>query len=185
MQHGYLDAEDALALRAVKGRLAHLKWLTAAVELAMNRHLRALKYSPDQPRVPRGNSDGGQWTDTGANGNPIGRSRTRLAGDVPTNDPEKPPKERPKTSTERAGWLKAAARMAAEHGVVAAEVAKLYPWMTYYTSGMQSYTRRALWRNCNRRPRAQDMINTTLSNRARRRARGTPAKRSTVLTIWS
>jgi hypothetical protein len=26
-----------------------------------------LKYSPDQPRVPAGNSDGGQWTGAGGN----------------------------------------------------------------------------------------------------------------------
>ncbi len=31
------------------------------------------KYNPDQPRVPAGNSDGGQWTDEGGSGgvNPV------------------------------------------------------------------------------------------------------------------
>jgi hypothetical protein len=53
---------EVLALRAANARvrimLADLKF-----ELA----LRALgrKYSPDQPRVPAGNPDGGQWTDGG------------------------------------------------------------------------------------------------------------------------
>ena len=143
MRNADLDVQDLLALRAIKGRLVHLKWLTSVVrlEFAMHRHLRALKYgyNPDQPRVPCGYSEGGQWTDGDANGNPVQPRPVRLAGDVPTNDSEKPPKERPKTSTERVGWLKAAARTAAEHGVAAAEVAKLYPWMTYYASGLQSY----------------------------------------------
>ena len=34
----------------------------------------ALKYSPGQPRVPTGNSDGGQWTDGGGGGTPSGGS---------------------------------------------------------------------------------------------------------------
>jgi hypothetical protein len=32
------------------------------------------KYDPNQPRVPAGNSDGGQWTDTGGSGGGIGVS---------------------------------------------------------------------------------------------------------------
>jgi len=136
-----LELQRALALRAVAGGLLRLRWLAAATrfELAMHRHMRALKYNPDQPRVPRGNPDGGQWTDAGGNGNPIAQRRVRLAGDVPTNDPPEVPKERPKTSGERVGWLKAAARMAAEHGIAAVEFAKIYPWMAYYAAGMQSY----------------------------------------------
>jgi len=34
-----------------------------------------LKYDPNQPRVPTGNSDGGQWTDTGGSGSGYGRAR--------------------------------------------------------------------------------------------------------------
>jgi hypothetical protein len=84
-----LELQRALALRAVTGGLLRLRWLAAATrfELAMHRHMRALKYNPDQPRVPRGNPDGGQWTETDANGNPVAQRRVRLAGDVPTNDP--------------------------------------------------------------------------------------------------
>jgi len=138
-----LELRRALALRAVTGGLLRLRWLAAATrfELAMHRHMRALKYgyNPDQPRVPRGNPDGGQWT-TDGNGNPVVQRRVRLAGDVPTNDPPEVPKERPKTSSERVGWLKATARTAAEQGIAAVEVAKLYPWMAYYAAGMQSYS---------------------------------------------
>ena len=141
MQRTDLDVQDLLALRAIKGRLAHLKWLTSVVrlEFAMHRHLRALKYSADQPRVPRGYPDGGLWS-VGVGFGFFNQSKhVRLAGDVPTNDSGKPPMDRPKTPCERGGWLNAAARSAAEQGTAAVEVAKLYPWMTYYASGMQSY----------------------------------------------
>jgi hypothetical protein len=47
--------------------IARLRWHLTALrfEHAMLRHywaLRSVKYDPDQPRVPAGNSDGGQWT---------------------------------------------------------------------------------------------------------------------------
>jgi hypothetical protein len=44
-----LELQRALALRAVAGGLLRLRWLAAAtrVELAMHRHLRALKYRPE------------------------------------------------------------------------------------------------------------------------------------------
>lgn len=47
--------------------LARVRWYLAALrfEHAMLRHavaLRRLKYDPNQPRVPAGNADGGQWT---------------------------------------------------------------------------------------------------------------------------
>jgi len=38
------------------------------------------KYRPDQPRVPAGNSDGGQWTADGGGG-------SRLPGSQPTSKP--------------------------------------------------------------------------------------------------
>jgi hypothetical protein len=43
------------------------------------------KYSPGQPRVPRGSSNGGQWTSEGANG----RNDPRVISDA-TSDPERP-----------------------------------------------------------------------------------------------
>ena len=45
------------------------------IDLALRRLRR--KYSPDQPRVPAGNPDGGQWTDGGGSG--AGRD----SGDAP------------------------------------------------------------------------------------------------------
>ena len=47
--------------------LPRLRWLFAALrfEHSMLRHARALrsvKFDPNQPRVPAGNSGGGQWT---------------------------------------------------------------------------------------------------------------------------
>lgn len=57
--------------------LARLRWLVAELKLdmAMRRFARVLKagFDPNQPRVPAGNPDGGQWTSGG------GRSRVRLA----------------------------------------------------------------------------------------------------------
>ena len=47
------------------------------------------KYRPDQPRVPAGNPDGGQWTDGGGDGSrtrnvsrPAISERTQLASDI-------------------------------------------------------------------------------------------------------
>ncbi len=39
--------------------------LLQCIRQATADNLAALKYSPTQPRVPRGNPDGGQWTDAG------------------------------------------------------------------------------------------------------------------------
>jgi hypothetical protein len=45
------------------------------------------KYSPDQPRVPTGNSDGGQWTDGGGGGGSSGGgSGSRPSGGSSSND---------------------------------------------------------------------------------------------------
>ena len=46
---------------------AKLKELARAVET---------KYDPNQPRVPAGNPDGGQWTDAGGGGGPGDSSRS-------------------------------------------------------------------------------------------------------------
>ena len=91
----------------------------------------ARKYNPNQPRVPAGNSDGGQWTDGGAGGaGSLGlfqitpRDNTvdgvQLAGDPPPgighnqgpplNEPPEIPRQRPTTSAERTKYLRAAAR---------------------------------------------------------------------------
>jgi hypothetical protein len=80
------DIRHLMALRAVESGLMRLKWLAAATrfELAMVRHDRALKanFNPNEPRVPAGNPDGGQWTTGGGSaggGSSTPRSRTDLA----------------------------------------------------------------------------------------------------------
>jgi hypothetical protein len=88
------------------------------------------KYSPDQPRVPAGYPDGGQWTDGSLSGSLSGdlglfqikpRERRRdgvhLAGELPTGDsPDQPstepppiPPTKPKRSADRTKFLRAAA----------------------------------------------------------------------------
>jgi hypothetical protein len=66
MQTIELEAERLRSLRALASGALRLKWLAAArrFEIAAHRHRLALKYgyNPAQPRVPRGNPDGGQWT---------------------------------------------------------------------------------------------------------------------------
>ncbi len=82
-----LDIQALMAVRTIESNLLRLKWLAAATrfEIAMHRHdralRRALKYNPGQPRVPRGNPDGGQWTSAG--GSAGGQSLTRTP-DEPT-----------------------------------------------------------------------------------------------------
>jgi hypothetical protein len=59
-------SSHAVSLAAIESGLIRLKWLAAAArfQLALRRHDLALKagFNPSQPRVPAGNSDGGQWT---------------------------------------------------------------------------------------------------------------------------
>jgi hypothetical protein len=63
------DIRRLMALRAIEGGLLRLKWLAAATrfELALLRHDRALKagFNPNEPRVPAGSREGGQWTSGG------------------------------------------------------------------------------------------------------------------------
>ena len=128
MQTIELEAQRLRSLRAMASGALRLKWLAAATrfEIAAHRHGLALKYgfNPAQPRVPRGNPDGGEWTDaggggfgslTGGRGGSRGDSREsetrdsratgriRLAGEIPTGDspevPEKP--EVPRRSRRR------------------------------------------------------------------------------------
>lgn len=74
--------------------LSRLKQALAAerIVLAANRIRYLLKagYRPDQPRVPRGNPDGGQWTDEGRNEDDtssqlVSGRRTRNGGHVSIN----------------------------------------------------------------------------------------------------
>jgi hypothetical protein len=54
----------------------------------LNRYAQQRKYSPDQPRVPAGNPDGGQWTDGGGTG--AGRNDSRVLSDVTPDNEAKP-----------------------------------------------------------------------------------------------
>lgn len=142
-----------LALRGLACALSELKCLAAETRLerAMRRHGRALQvalkagYRPDQPRVPKGNEDGGQWTATDANGNPLSKkpgreNLVRVAGPWPSNDPPEPLddeklsnfKERPETSVQRTSIIKYVARRMAETGATFAFFASAMPWLLNY-----------------------------------------------------
>jgi len=64
------------------------RWLQPNQRLWQAPDLTERKYNRDQPRVPAGGPDGGQWTD--GNGGLI-----HLAGDIPTGDPPYIPNEPP------------------------------------------------------------------------------------------
>jgi hypothetical protein len=127
-----------VALRTARSGLRRLKWHAAAIrfELTLRRHDRALKYgyNPNEPRVPRGNPDGGQWTTGGGSS-----GRVHVAGDFPTNDPPEIPKERPPKSKDRTTALKAAARELVRTGRTIAEIAKLAAWLETYSPIIGSY----------------------------------------------
>jgi hypothetical protein len=132
------DIRRLMALRAIEGGLLRLKWLAAATrfEIALRRHDRALKagFNPDQPRVPRGQPEGGQWTDGGSSS-----GRIRLAGDIPTGDSPEIPKEKPPKSRDRTAALKVAARRILETGEAFISIAKLSSWLQTYSPIVESY----------------------------------------------
>lgn len=81
----------------------------------------ARKYNPNQPRVPAGNSDGGQWTDGGAGEGSFGLFQitplnnavdgVQLAGDWPPDDGPPPiPPKRPETTEGRMKFVRQAVR---------------------------------------------------------------------------
>ena len=114
------------------------------------------KYSPDQPRVPAGNPDGGQWTDggnaivlpeivvsaDGTEGDPSDGADAdgliQLAGDIPTGDSPEIPEERPPTSQERTAYLKIAARLL-DVGATFAELATVSAWLRTRSAEIESY----------------------------------------------
>lgn len=62
-------------LRLTREREAR-EWATLSARLAA-------KYSADQPRVPAGNPEGGQWTgDGGSRNRAVGSGRVRIAADI-------------------------------------------------------------------------------------------------------
>jgi hypothetical protein len=69
-------------------------------------------YNPNQPRVPAGSREGGQWTSgQGSTAAPI-----RLAGPLLVNDTPEIPQERPPTARERNRVARAVARWVARYG---------------------------------------------------------------------
>jgi hypothetical protein len=89
----------------------------------------AKAYNPNQPRVPAGNPDGGQWTSDGSSG---GLARVRLAGPPPTNDPPDLPKDRPHTSQDRTAAIKEAARQLGRFGGPIGRIIGAAYWLYEY-----------------------------------------------------
>ncbi|HET7446782.1 MAG TPA: hypothetical protein VFJ49_02510 [Methyloceanibacter sp.] len=73
MQESEASWQTSAALRRIRSLL-----LANLLEEKLRNLERAVKanFNPNQPRVPRGNPDGGQWTGTGGGG---GGGRTRIA----------------------------------------------------------------------------------------------------------
>jgi hypothetical protein len=123
------------ALGAAASGLLRLKWLAAATrfELALRRHDRALKYgfNPDEPRVPAGVPEGGQWTSDGGS-----TGYMRLAGDIPTGDSPEIPKEPPPTTRLRNIAVRALARRLGPYIWIAAEAGS---WIYDHRAEINSY----------------------------------------------
>jgi hypothetical protein len=108
----YQDATELTAeikrQRGYDAELAQIKYEHAALGLAfallqLQRLRRKAGYDPAQLR-----DDVGRWADGG--GGASRQTHIRLAGDLPTDDTPKIPKERPSDSRERYATAKAAAR---------------------------------------------------------------------------
>jgi hypothetical protein len=131
-----VDVARLMAIRAMESGLLRLKWHAAALrfEIALRRHDVALigGYNPDEPRVPRGNPDGGQWT--GEGGSSGGPPDGPLNGDEP-----KIPKERPPRSRDRTAALKEVARHLTRVVGTVAEMARLVRWVETYSPQIESY----------------------------------------------
>src|SRR5262245_45621159 len=67
LEYAEAIAAEIKAIRDLQYELEKIK-----IEIRHRRRLRLLRtkagYNPDQPRVPAGNPDGGQWTSDGGNG---------------------------------------------------------------------------------------------------------------------
>jgi hypothetical protein len=92
------------------------RWLQPNRRLFVGPQADEVKYNADQPRVPAGQPDGGQWTDDGGGSHRDGLMR--LAGEIPTNDTPEVPKERPPTARLRNRIARALARQRGSAGLV-------------------------------------------------------------------
>jgi hypothetical protein len=124
--------------------ILRLKWLTALndLETAVRRHhtarLRALAdkagFRPDQPRVPAGNPDGGQWTHEGGDADDTQEDvRLLLATDEQPEIPKRPP-----TPEERLAAAKEYARRLAALGRLARR-APIIGWLLDFEPEIRSY----------------------------------------------
>jgi hypothetical protein len=109
------------------------------LDILRQRFARKYGFNPSQPRVPAGNSDGGQWTDGGggASGSPESR-RIRLAGEMPTGEPPEIPGKRPVTAPDRTAAIKAAARWLAKYGGPLGKLVALGHWLYEYDAEIKA-----------------------------------------------
>ena len=122
----------------------HAQWLRPEKAWHPPSGLYELKYSPDQPRVPAGNPEGGQWTDAG--GASGGGQRTSEDGSANTKPRlfvaaglPRIPRQRPPSSSERTAIAKAAAIWLAENGIAASEAIAKNSWLYHAIPYIRSY----------------------------------------------
>lgn len=131
-----------LTLQQLACAVSELKCLAAETRLerAMRRHALALQivskagFKPDQPRVPKGDPDGGKWS--GGAG-----SQTPKGDDEDTSGGGRPDKTggAPTTSRERTSILKAVARRIVRTGETVVTIAKVARWVQTYSAEISSY----------------------------------------------
>jgi len=87
MRANNLETAHHCTVVDVESALLRSKWFAAATlfENSLRNYGRALKYgfNPDQPRIPRGNQDGGQWTRLAGGGSSRTGARNRYGGNFP------------------------------------------------------------------------------------------------------
>jgi hypothetical protein len=198
------------ALRRLHYQLAAARVIAVAGRLV--ELLGKANFNPDQPRVPRGNPDGGQWAAVGGavSGNApslfdqtdpelwllesIPAARVLLVGDegTPLGDPPEIPQERPTVAVTRnaiiknvAKWLKSLSRASGQ---------PLYSSTTQSRHGSATTSMRSKpilmsprqWRSCTGRSvsRRGDITFIISSSRRRLSRMGSPDLGSTRQRIW-
>jgi hypothetical protein len=136
-------------LRAWQASLTEAEALLAELRRELARARLDRKYSPDQPRVPGGNPDGGQWTREGGGWTPGGRAvrdpkvvsepRIRLAGPMPTNDTPEVPPEKPPTAQERNRVARTVANWVSKYGGPIGRVLAGAYWLYEEYPNIKSY----------------------------------------------
>lgn len=130
------EIEEVREQRAMLADIPREKQELAAlkVKLAFLRNVRSLfkarspsdfdprrsHYDPNQPRVPKGNPDGGQWTDTGGGGRE-GWVQVAQVGGPPgighnSGEPPEIPENRPSSSSERTNHIRAIGEWLIKYG---------------------------------------------------------------------